>query len=91
MQQYFENRVKYLAGQKAAEKNPYPHKFFVTLSILEYIKKYEALNNGDHLEDVTESLAGIGNLRVLHICCYICCNFTFLYANLYIFLLYKAE
>lgn len=56
--QYFENRVKYLAAQKAAGKNPYPHKFFVTLSILEYIKKYGALSNGDHLEDVTVSLAG---------------------------------
>ena len=67
MQQYFENRVKYLAAQKAAGKNPYPHKFFVTLSILEYIKKYGALSNGDHLEDVTVSLAGIGNLGVLHI------------------------
>ncbi|RVW83129.1 Lysine--tRNA ligase, cytoplasmic [Vitis vinifera] len=56
--QYFENRVKYLAAQKAAGKNPYPHKFFVTLSILEYIEKYGALSNGDHLEDVTVSLAG---------------------------------
>ncbi|WKA02791.1 hypothetical protein VitviT2T_020945 [Vitis vinifera] len=56
--QYFENRVKYLAAQKAAGKNPYPHKFFVTLSILEYIEKYGALSNGDHLEDITVSLAG---------------------------------
>ena len=67
MQQYFENKVKYLATQKVARKNLYPHKFFVTLSILEYIKKYVALNNRDHLEDVTISLTGIGNLGVLHI------------------------
>ncbi|XP_057546928.1 lysine--tRNA ligase-like [Amaranthus tricolor] len=56
--QYFENRMKSLAVQKAAGINPYPHKFFVTLSITEYIEKYGVLNNGDHLEDVQVSLAG---------------------------------
>ncbi|CAO2838182.1 unnamed protein product [Amaranthus hypochondriacus] len=56
--QYFENRVKSLAAQKVAGINPYPHKFFVTLSITEYIEKYGVLNNGDHLEDVQVSLAG---------------------------------
>ena len=47
-----------MAAQKAAGINPYPHKFFVTLSITEYIEKYGVLNNGDHLEDVQVSLAG---------------------------------
>ncbi|XP_043695520.1 lysine--tRNA ligase, cytoplasmic isoform X2 [Telopea speciosissima] len=56
--QYFENRLRVLAAQKAAEKNPYPHKFFVSMSIPEYIEKYEGLNSGDHLEDVQVSLAG---------------------------------
>uniref|UniRef100_A0A803KTH3 Lysine--tRNA ligase n=1 Tax=Chenopodium quinoa TaxID=63459 RepID=A0A803KTH3_CHEQI len=56
--QYFENRVKSLDAQKAAGINPYPHKFFVTLSIPEYIQKYGVLNNGDHLEDVQVSIAG---------------------------------
>ena len=50
--------MKSLAVQKAAGINPYPHKFFVTLSITEYIEKYGVLNNGDHLEDVQVSLAG---------------------------------
>ncbi|KAJ6993878.1 hypothetical protein NC653_016872 [Populus alba x Populus x berolinensis] len=36
----------------------YPHKFFVTLSIPEYIDKYGGLSNGEHLEDVSVSLAG---------------------------------
>lgn len=58
LQQYFENRVKYLASQKADGKNPYPHKFQVSMSLLEYIEKYGSLNNGDHLEDVSVSLAG---------------------------------
>ncbi|TXG61077.1 hypothetical protein EZV62_012440 [Acer yangbiense] len=56
--QYFENRLKYLATKKADGKNPYPHKFFVTLTILEYIEKFESLNNGEHLESETVSLAG---------------------------------
>jgi len=57
-QQYFENRVKALAAQKAAGMNPYPHKFFTSMQITEYIEKYGGLNNGDHLEDVQVSLAG---------------------------------
>ncbi|CAL1358458.1 unnamed protein product [Linum trigynum] len=56
--QYFENRIKYLDVQKTEGKNPYPHKFFVTLSIAEYVDKFGSLNNGEHLEDASESLAG---------------------------------
>ncbi|CAL5376689.1 unnamed protein product [Camellia sinensis] len=57
-QQYFENRLEALAAHKSAGINPYPHKFDVSMSILEYIEKYTCLNNGDHLEDVQVSLAG---------------------------------
>ncbi|KAK4792802.1 hypothetical protein SAY86_023237 [Trapa natans] len=56
--QYFENRAKYLEGQKAEGMNPYPHKFEVQMSIIEFIEKYGSLSNGDHLEEVTVSLAG---------------------------------
>ncbi|XP_050210212.1 lysine--tRNA ligase, cytoplasmic-like [Mercurialis annua] len=56
--QFFENRIAYLAAQKAKGRNPYPHKFFATLSIGEYTEKYGTLSNGEHLEDVSESLAG---------------------------------
>ncbi|KAF5956562.1 hypothetical protein HYC85_003787 [Camellia sinensis] len=56
--QYFENRLKALAAHKSAGINPYPHKFDVSMSILEYIEKCTCLNNGDHLEDVQVSLAG---------------------------------
>ncbi|KAL7224804.1 hypothetical protein ACSBR1_026146 [Camellia fascicularis] len=56
--QYFENRLKALAAHKSAGINPYPHKFDVSMSILDYIEKYACLNNGDHLEDVQVSLAG---------------------------------
>ncbi|KAL1559551.1 lysine--tRNA ligase [Salvia divinorum] len=56
--QYFENRIRALAAQKETGSNPYPHKFEVQLSIPEYVKKYESLNGGDHLEDVEEKIAG---------------------------------
>ncbi|GFZ13757.1 lysyl-tRNA synthetase 1 [Actinidia rufa] len=55
---YFENRLKALALQKSAGINPYPHKFHVSMTILEYLEKYECLSNGEHLENVQVSLAG---------------------------------
>lgn len=59
LKQYFENRIKSLSAQKADGCNPYPHKFFVTMTIPEYIDKYGGLSNGEHQEDVIVSLAGI--------------------------------
>ncbi|MBA0711120.1 hypothetical protein Golax_010342, partial [Gossypium laxum] len=56
--QFHENRLKFLAAQKAEGKNPYPHKFFASMSIIEYIDKYGSLANGEHIEDVAVSLAG---------------------------------
>ncbi|KAL8130220.1 hypothetical protein V2J09_019375 [Rumex salicifolius] len=56
--QYFENRLKFLAPLKEAGINPYPHKFSVSMSIMEYTQKYGSLENGDHLDDVQVSLAG---------------------------------
>ncbi|PIN23717.1 Lysyl-tRNA synthetase (class II) [Handroanthus impetiginosus] len=56
--QYYENRLRALSAQKEAGINPYPHKFEANLSIPEYVKKYESLNSGDHLEDVEERIAG---------------------------------
>ncbi|PIA47702.1 hypothetical protein AQUCO_01400358v1 [Aquilegia coerulea] len=56
--QYFENRLKVLAGQKVAGNNPYPHKFGVSMTIPEYIVKYKGLNEGEHLEKDEVSLAG---------------------------------
>ncbi|WJX23998.1 lysine--tRNA ligase [Trifolium repens] len=60
--QYLENRLKYLATEKKEGRNPYPHKFYVTLSIEQYIKEYGSLSEGQHLEDVSVSLAG----RIMH-------------------------
>lgn len=40
------------------EDHPYPHKFNVTISLEEFIEKYNNLNSGEVLEDVTLSVAG---------------------------------
>ncbi|XP_071733610.1 lysine--tRNA ligase, cytoplasmic-like [Rutidosis leptorrhynchoides] len=56
--QYFENRLRVVAAQKETGLNPYPHKFQVSMSVLEYVEKYGNLNSGEHLEDVEVSLAG---------------------------------
>ncbi|CAK9159783.1 unnamed protein product, partial [Ilex paraguariensis] len=56
--QYFENRQKVLAAQKTAGTNPYPHKFYTSMSIPEFVKEYGVLEDGDHCEDVEVSLAG---------------------------------
>ncbi|KAM5553806.1 hypothetical protein ABKV19_025834 [Rosa sericea] len=52
--QYFENRLKYLASIE----NAYPHKFNVTMSDRIFLEKFEGLENGEHKEDITVSLAG---------------------------------
>ncbi|CAN0910734.1 Lysine--tRNA ligase, cytoplasmic [Linum grandiflorum] len=57
--QFRENRLKYLDGLKAEGKNPYPHKFPVTMTIAEYVEKFGGLTNGEHLEDVIVSLTGL--------------------------------
>lgn len=56
--QFFENRLKALAAQKAEGKNPYPHKFFVSMSVVEFIETYGGVGSGVQLEDVSVSLAG---------------------------------
>ncbi|KAL9265860.1 Lysine--tRNA ligase, cytoplasmic-like protein [Drosera capensis] len=55
---YNEHRLKTLASLKEAGINPYPHKFFVSMPIPDYIKKYGASENGVHEEDIQVSLAG---------------------------------
>lgn len=59
LQQYLENRLKYLAAEKEKGENPYPHKFYVSMSVSEYINKYTTLSDGDHLEDDQVSIAGM--------------------------------
>jgi len=44
---------------KASGSNLYPHKFEVSISLPNFVEKYKALPDGDHLEDGTVvSIAG---------------------------------
>lgn len=43
---------------QAAGRNPYPHKFHVSLSLPEYVKKFGALEAAEQLKDSTVSVAG---------------------------------
>ncbi|KAJ3194149.1 lysyl-tRNA synthetase [Irineochytrium annulatum] len=62
---YFENRSKAVQKMRASQNpNPYPHKFAVSMSMTAFIEKYKGLKEGEHLEDVSVSLAGrIHNMR----------------------------
>lgn len=58
LQKYYENRLNYIGTLD----NPYPHESSVSRTISEYVKEYEGLlkdQRGVHLEDITESLAGM--------------------------------
>lgn len=41
-----------------ADTHPYPNKFDISCTLLDYNKKYENLTNGETLENVTERVAG---------------------------------
>ncbi|KAJ6800433.1 uncharacterized protein M6B38_317595 [Iris pallida] len=44
---------------KASEVNLYPHKFEVSISVVDnYMKKYGSLSDGEHLKGVEINLAG---------------------------------
>eukprot|EP01112_Ceratiomyxa_fruticulosa_P005483 TRINITY_DN1611_c0_g1_i1.p1 TRINITY_DN1611_c0_g1~~TRINITY_DN1611_c0_g1_i1.p1 ORF type:complete len:597 (+),score=158.01 TRINITY_DN1611_c0_g1_i1:802-2592(+) len=62
---YKENRVRHLNTLQEKGGNPWPHKFHVTATISEFVRKYDAeiTNNGDVREE-SVSLAGrIYNIR----------------------------
>ncbi|XP_049869803.1 lysine--tRNA ligase isoform X2 [Pectinophora gossypiella] len=58
--EYYKLRTAAVAALKNGPKedHPYPHKFKVTISLEEFIEKYNNLNSGDTLENVTLSVAG---------------------------------
>lgn len=57
--EYFNSRVQMIADLRAAGINPFPHKFNVSISIPDFLKKYDYIESANVLEDVTESLAGL--------------------------------
>lgn len=49
-----------IANLKAAggEKHPYPHKYHVTTSLVEFLEKYASLQDGEVVESDNLSVAG---------------------------------
>lgn len=58
--EYYKLRSAAIEALKKGPKDehPYPHKFNVTISLEEFIEKYNNLNSGEVLENVTLSVAG---------------------------------
>uniref|UniRef100_A0A914PLZ3 Uncharacterized protein n=1 Tax=Panagrolaimus davidi TaxID=227884 RepID=A0A914PLZ3_9BILA len=58
-QEYFNMRVRMIEARRAAGENPFPHKFHVSISLANFIKKYEnSMENNQVLEDEPVSVAG---------------------------------
>eukprot|EP00118_Oscarella_pearsei_P029001 m.3454 g.3454 ORF g.3454 m.3454 type:complete len:582 (+) comp9396_c0_seq1:80-1825(+) len=55
---YFEIRSQAVAALKQNDENPYPHKFNVSISLTNYIEKYEGIDVGSQLKEESISLAG---------------------------------
>ncbi|XP_074142132.1 lysine--tRNA ligase-like isoform X2 [Sminthopsis crassicaudata] len=56
--QYYKIRSQAIQQLKLNGDSPYPHKFHVDTSLTHFIKQYGYLQPGDHLTDVTLSVAG---------------------------------
>lgn len=70
--QYYERRVRTLATIKANGRNPYPHKFQITMYLPEYVAKYKDLAPGSHLTEETVSVAGANSQTTrMHVICFL--------------------
>lgn len=55
---YHERRVKAIQAAKDAGEHTYPHKFHVSISLPEFVQKFENIPEGGHEEGTTVSVAG---------------------------------
>jgi lysyl-tRNA synthetase class 2 len=55
---YFENRKNWLLNEMKEGRNPYPHKFNVTISLPDFIKKYKDITKKGEFLDETVQVAG---------------------------------
>eukprot|EP01111_Echinosteliopsis_oligospora_P001335 TRINITY_DN1201_c0_g1_i1.p1 TRINITY_DN1201_c0_g1~~TRINITY_DN1201_c0_g1_i1.p1 ORF type:complete len:610 (-),score=202.89 TRINITY_DN1201_c0_g1_i1:60-1889(-) len=61
--QYKENRSKMLEELQKQGVNPWPHKFSVTISVPEFIKKYNHMTTGEKSPDVVSVAGRVYNKR----------------------------
>lgn len=55
---YYENRVAAIVAKKAKGINPYPHKFHVSCQMPAFVERFDKLEAGEQMLDITISLAG---------------------------------
>lgn len=60
--EYFKLRSAHVAQLKSSGMSPYPHKFHVSISLTEFIEKYNGIADGTHLDEEV-SVAGRINER----------------------------
>ena len=61
---YFENRKAYLLKKMEAGENPFPHKFQVTITLPEFIKKYaDITKKGEFLDEVVQVAGRVNSIR----------------------------
>ena len=61
---YFENRKTYLLKKIEAGENPFPHKFEVTITLPEFIKKYaDITKKGEFLDEVVQVAGRVNSIR----------------------------
>lgn len=57
--EYLKNRSAQIAElRESKEPNPYPHKFHVSMTIPEFVEKYQSLQKGEELKNEIVSVAG---------------------------------
>ncbi|XP_061404685.1 lysine--tRNA ligase isoform X1 [Lethenteron reissneri] len=56
--QYYKIRTQAVQNMQASGDDPYPHKFQVDLSLTEFVERYSNLQPGDHLTDISLTVAG---------------------------------
>lgn len=56
--EYFKLRSRAVANLKSSNDNPYPHKFHVSMSLVEYIDKYKSVGDGTIMEDTIVTVSG---------------------------------
>jgi lysyl-tRNA synthetase class 2 len=59
VQEYFRLRSQAIAQLKQIGDHPYPHKFHVSVSLTEFIDSYNHVSDGEILDGIEVSIAGL--------------------------------
>ncbi|CAN2389448.1 lysyl-tRNA synthetase [Pristimantis euphronides] len=62
--QYYKIRSQAIQQLKGTKDDPYPHKFHVEMSLTEFIKRFDHLDVGEHLEEVVTVAGRIHAKRI---------------------------